>query len=330
MIALCSLLFASVSTFGGGTMDDLAKSLADETGKNSIIVTGFSTPKMEAFKYDNSTPDTLATSIYAGAKVRMAPGGLPYFSDRYYNGDHFREIAPKLPPASETTKVIPAEFLTGGKVTLETASKLPILLEALTSVKWSHPLRVDYMLRDLAVSASVKNMPERDFLDAVARSAGAFVTTDDTGYHMAYDGDQLRTRVLNTLKQQPADTPVQIMDCKRDFYIAVVGLLAPDALNQIFSAEGLEPRMNVLPNTDLAQASIAYVKAVEAVPSVRPLGGTPDGGASQLRGRGNRGNTDILSHVDNRAVVHLRMNSSGEIVLSVPVIEGRQSTYIEI
>ncbi len=308
-------------------MDDLAKSLAAETGKNAIIVTAVERPKLDKFQFDTGSPDNLASSIYAGAKLRMSPGTDPVFSDRSFSADHFRELLPQAPGHPEVAKAAPDDLLVKGKVTLETAGKLPIALSSLTAVKWSKALRVDPLMDDMAVSASVKDMSETDFLGEVARGAGGFLTSDDKGFHIAYDPNQFKAHVENALKLEVPSVPPQPMDAKRDFYAGVINVLPFETLDPLFLTIGLESKLDVLPNSDLAQLSITYIKAVESVPS-RPLGGTPDGGVGQLRGRAGR--SDILSRVDNRATVHLRFNGSGEIVLSVPVIQGRQSSYIDM
>ena len=329
---LSALILGTATTFGPGTVDDFAQSLADATGNNAIIVTSKAT-HLKSFTYDASSPGVLASSVRAGAALTMAPGDKPAFSDAAYVGEHFQALAPNLPAAPTTANKLPEDAIRAGKVTLQTKNATPIALQAIADAKWSRPVQVDFLMRDLAVSAAVKDMPELEFLTMVAKAAGGFLARTDAGFSITYDANHLRTRVVNTLKQASSGQVKQELDVKREFYSAVVNILPSDTLLSIFQTPANTPRLDVPPNSDLATVSVAYIRALEELKSGQPIG---DSGATQISRRPARANgngvipTDILSRVDSRATVHLRLNATGTIVLSVPVITGRTSQYIDM
>ena len=334
MVLLSALILGAATSFGPGTVDDFAQSLADATQKDAIVAIsrGVQLPK---FSYDASSADAMSMSVRKGASLTMAPGSDPIFSDHTYVSEHFQPIAPNLPGPPSMANKLPDDVIKNGKVTLATHGATPISIEAIAAAKWSRPVEVDYLMRDLAASMSVKDMPERTFLSALAKAAGGNLTLNDKGFKIAYDAEQLRTRIISTLKQVKAGPVKQEIDIKREFYAAVVNILPQDVLVSIFQTPEGAPRLDVLPNTDLATLSIEYIRALQewrASQLVADPGAAP---ALRRPGRANRGGTgnvpdDILSRVDTRATVHLRLNASGLIVLSVPVIQGRTSQYIDL
>lgn len=332
MVFLTALFLGAATSFGPGTVDDFAQSLADTTEKDAIVVTSKSA-QLPKFTYDASTADALSTSVRKGASLTMAPGADPLFSDHTYVSAHFQPIAPNLPGPPQMANKMPEDAIKAGKVTLQTHGATPISLEAIAAAKWSRPVTVDYLMRDLAVSMSVKDMPERSFLTALAKVAGGYLTSDDKGFKIAYDAEQLRARVIGTLKQAQAPEVKQLIDIKREFYVDVVNILPQDVLLSVFqSAEGA-PRLDVLPNTSLATLSIEYIRALQELKAMQQVADSGAAPPTRRPGRANGGGGvagDILSRVDNRSIVHLRLNASGLIVLSVPVIQGRTSQYMEM
>ena len=99
MVALSLVFFAT--SFGGGTVDDFAQSLADSMDKNAVVVTSKPTT-LAKFSYDSSSADNLATTVRKATGLVMAPGAEPYFSDKEYVGEHFQVLGPgfsaQLPP----------------------------------------------------------------------------------------------------------------------------------------------------------------------------------------------------------------------------------------
>ncbi|MHB8636626.1 MAG: hypothetical protein ACYC96_09155 [Fimbriimonadaceae bacterium] len=327
MMLLSTLVLGVATSFGPGTVDDFAQSVAKDMGKNAVIVVA-RTAKLPKFTYDSSTADALAASVREGAHLTMAPGSDPIFSDYVYGSEHFRPLAPNLPGPPAMSSKFPDDAITNGKVTLRTSDGKPISIAGLTGAKWSRPVTVDYLMRDLAVSAAVKQMPEQEFLSAVAKAAGGFLAASDKGFKLTYDVEQLRARVINTLKVDPPMPPRQKLDVQREFYVSVVSILPQDVLQHVFSAAGEQTELNVLPNTDLSAAAIAYIKALEELNSAQAA---DSGAAPVLRRRGRPViPSNILNRVDSRAIVHLRLSADGLIVLSVPIIMGRTSRYINL
>jgi len=327
------LSFALAATaFGGGSYDDLAKSLADATEKNVVIVTS-KAGTVEKFSYEAGGTDILAQTIRKGAHLTMAPGGDPVFSDHEFVGTHFQLLAPALKAAPTVGAHVPEEAVKDGKLTLHTKGAPAISIEALASAKWSKPLRVDYLMRDLALSAYVTDMPEREFLSAAAKAAGGFLTSDDKGWRFMYDGEQLRARVVDTLKEEPTGPKRNELDVRREFYISVVSILPQDVLMSVFETQGATRRLNVVPNTELANVCVEYVKALLALKGEQTVDDT-SGVNPTIRLRPGRARreipSDILSRVDNRVPVHLSLSADGVIVLSVPVLENGTSRYIDM
>lgn len=332
MIALSLLVFAT--TFAGGTVDEFANSLSGATEQNAIVVTGhpMTVPK---FSYDASSPDALAASVKKGSTLVMAPGADVLFSDRCYVGTEFQVLGPNLPGPPKTTKTFPSDALKDGKVTLTTKSGSPLSMQALVETKWAKPLTVDYLLKDLAVSASVKDMPERTFLTNVAKAAGAYLSVTDAGYKMTYDSEQLRARVVNTLKQaDPTSGEKGPQDLKREFYESVVNVLPGDGLVLVFEQPDTMNKVDIVPNSDLANVCVEYIQALEAAQQNQAAEQPTATTGPVYRRPGRFGNTaippDILSRVDTRSVVHLRFNGHGAISLAVPIIQGRSARYIDL
>lgn len=332
MVALPLIFLAT--TFGPGTVDDFAKSLAEATDKNAIVVTAKAL-QLPKFTYDATGADALASSVRKSTSLFMAPGADPYFSDKAYVQQHFQALGPASEAGPKSQPKMPEDAIANGKVTLNTQGASAITVEGIASAKWSRPVTVDYLMKDLAVSMSVKEMPERAFLTAVAKSAGGFLAVSDTGYKISYDAEPLRARVVNTLKQFTAGSPKQELDFKREFYSAIVNAMPEDQLTHTFQSPDEIVRFNVVPNSDIANACITYIQALDELRTTgMTTGGDVSGtapGSYRRPGRSSGGvPANILAKVDSRSPVIIRLNGHGLIELSVPIIEGRNARYIDL
>src|SRR5690348_3398726 len=80
MMILSLLAASTITHFGGGTPNDLAKTLADATGQNVVIYQARMKP-IPAFDFDTASLDEFAKTMRTKAGLMMAPGSNYIFYD---------------------------------------------------------------------------------------------------------------------------------------------------------------------------------------------------------------------------------------------------------
>jgi hypothetical protein len=335
MFAYVTLLLASATSFPGGSTDAFAKSLAESSTKNVIIVSA-TRGDVAKFSFDTSDLDGFSAQVRAKTRFRKVGGVANYFNEQKFVQATFKDLLDNPNPGPVVSEKVPDTLVSAGKVNLDTTKGGAIEFYALTkSASWTKPVECDYLFQTLGVSAEVKNMPEREFLEALAQSAGGTLTLTDNGYRIAYDPAFLRQMITNTVTPLRKPDRLEEKDIKRTFFTAVVQDLGDSALINVFNHPGNVNVYDVTPNSDAASAAIAYIQQMAELEGGQNTQSEEVGqgrSTPRPRGAGQPAVQIMEGRIDTRVPAHIRISASGQISVSVPVITrgSRKSQYIEV
>ena len=156
---------------------------------------------------DANSVDQISSAVKRGGNLRMLPGTELIFSDSI------------LPPASvpgcqvrgtatgAMFKGLNPQALRNGLVTYRMLGNERFGLDSLQTINFSHPVKVNRLLRNYYLAVTVENMPERDFLDYLARACGGHLRTSGNTWTLEPNAAEFKRRLLNLWvlreKQEP-------------------------------------------------------------------------------------------------------------------------------
>lgn len=266
-MASLTLTLAAMAVFGGGSGADLANSIAEATGAPVVIECG-SSQRFDRFEYNPEDANEMARVILKSAKLRRAPGidhayhwpGLPSW--------HFAvEVVQQLAKDRDrvgTTGFAFSEPIRDGKVTLKTERGTMLLVSSLENMKFAKPMRVDPFFTQIGVAANVNAMPERDFLNLVAKAVGAKVRTTRDGLSFVPSGVEIQKRALTTIAEvmktegfakRPAYQKAQL-----DLSRAAIASAGAAQIESLFEVDGASVKLVIGP--DLRQAAMRMLRAM--------------------------------------------------------------------
>ncbi|MER3495986.1 MAG: hypothetical protein C4320_03765 [Armatimonadota bacterium] len=140
------------------------------------------------------------------SNVRLVPGPVSIaFSDHISPKVAYAIAKYRQAPALEAPKVdsFPKGAVANGTVTVKSANGFR--LQTLKSATWSTPLTISTAFNDegvgaIVLAADVKDLPETDFLAAVARAVGGRFRQTQKGFRIEPNGAELRSRLLKTIQ----------------------------------------------------------------------------------------------------------------------------------
>lgn len=254
MMASTILGLATLALFQGGDGNDLAKALAEATRAPVIVECG-TNQTFEGFEFNPQNDNEMAKVIQKVARLRRAPGidhayhwpGLP--SWLFGNPAVARLV-------EDTVRPIPggeshASALANGIVNLRTEKRSMLPVSALELWKWAKPLRVHPIYRAIGVAANVRDLPERDFLNLVAKTIGARIVTTKDGLALEPNGAECQRRALATLAQAMAHrdyaTVPALQRANLELSRAGIGSVSPAQIEGIVKGDGEPVRFPMSP-----------------------------------------------------------------------------------
>jgi hypothetical protein len=305
-----------------------------------VVIASSEQKRYEPFQYSSTDLNEFSRTMRAQASLRMVPGVDFILHDEKLPKALFNETGTGLIGG------IGAHLgIADGKVLLRTEGA-GLSLETLRRQTFAHPLRVHWLFVSYAIAADVEAMPERQFLEYVAKAVGGNLTVGATQYSIEINPVEVRRRAIATLddisaraindsdpaalerglRQIVSESSVESMlrEIAWDLSIESAGReLAKAALQNATNAQILEAfksttsqtRIQVRPGSPLAQAAFARVKAHDAMREARAQGSTGQ--------RGQSVPIPVLERVDNRRPVHVILNGRFNAHVEVPVIDAR-------
>lgn len=321
MTTLClAAALLQAAEFPGGDATALAESLA-KAGKSSAIVCAFERVQYPALRLDPGKPDQLADAVKAATGLKVAGGTRLAVHPGKISRHLFAPpiIGPK--PSGYSPAPFPEEALKDGVVTLATEKGKCITVGALQSAMFSRPISVHWVYRDLPMMAAIKDLPEVEFLNYVAKVAGARLSASKSEYRLDFEPIEFRTRAKATVRafldsREGKDlSRRQASDAR--LVQAALNLVSDYQLSEAFREQGASTRFALGPQqTRLIQERLALL---EEAPTNEQL-------AQRARSRGGGGQASPSTlTVDTRYPIYLVMRSDfGCYLEAMSLGEGRE------
>jgi hypothetical protein len=261
---------------------------------------------LKAMSFDASSVSALAKAFKTYPLI-LQPGVDFVLSDQAYVRNDFPMLL--TAPAGPVASSLPATALSQGFVTFDTAKTGPVTVNSLASLKWSKPFTVNYLLAHLALSVTVKNLPEVKFLDMVRKAVGGLWIDRNGSRVLVPDPSQIRSRVLETFV---ASEPTQdkIVLAKRNLFVTTVQNFGDVELATLFDNPHGNASGTVVPNGPVSMAALNMLQTEVQEESKRTLGRS-------------RSISTILSQVDSTRPVTIKLTANGTIQLQIPQFNAR-------
>jgi hypothetical protein len=313
MVLASLALFLSVH-FNGGAPEALAGTLSDAMKVPVIIETS----KVVSLKPMDLEVSSLSS---VGKSFRKQPliiqGGVDLvLSDEGYLQSNFTGLLNSPEPGPSVLK-IPPGALENGKVTLSNAKGAPVLTGSLADLKWSKPFKISFLLQGLALSVVADGLPETRFLDMVKKAVGAQWLMIEGIRYLVPEPAQLKVRLRNTLLSstesrdaEPSSSEIQLSGVKerKELFLAAVAGLEDEDLAKLFSAPDGTISCKIIPNSELAQAIVAYIQVLAGEESKQPPG------QPKTMSR-------LLQTVDSRRSAEAKVWANGNFEIQVPTYD---------
>ena len=280
MLSLLVLAVAPV-TFNGGSPSELAKSIAEATKANVVIEAGPS-ERFNSFSYDPSNLDEMARAILKATELKQAPGEDFVYSHPWLPAWHFQNKTiqqylndnMRMCPSGS----LPENFLNQGIVTVHAKPGSAISIEALEGIKFARPLTVDGFFMNLGLNIWVTDMPERDFLNYVAKAVGGKLKPTKEGLSLVPSGQDIQRRALLTIdrvkKLESFAKRASLEKAELELSRTAIAAATSSQLEELYAEEGKPVRMEIGPAT--RNAVVQLIRAMmEPPPEANPGFGPP-------------------------------------------------------
>jgi hypothetical protein len=258
---LAALLIAPIA-FPGGSANDFAKFLAEQTHHSVVIGQAYVRP-VEKANLDVSNFELLARNTRSQTHLRFAPGVEMILQDEL------------LPPCrmgwttiAGTAKDPKWVDLTGvkdGKVTFHTSGDERVDPFSLEKAGFSRPLTVHWMLGKFPLAIQADGMDEKQFLAYVAKATGGYFVVTAKAFRLELDPDQLRRRASNmldlSLKNDPnAANPYEGVQARVEFLKAVLQDASRSELAAAFASDKSKVQGDLRTNSETVRTLIRRMK----------------------------------------------------------------------
>lgn len=280
MLSLLVLAAAPI-TFNGGSPSELARSIAEATKANVVIEAGPS-ETFNSFVYDPSNLDEMSRAVFKATELRQAPGEDFVYSHPWLPAWHFQNktvqqfLNDNLRMCNSAS--FPENFLKEGKVTIQAKARTAIVVTALAGLKFAKPLSVDGFFANLGLNMWVTDMPERDFLNYVAKAVGGKLKPTKEGLSLVPSGQEIQRRGLLTIdkvkKLESYTKRTSIEKAELELCRAAIASASPAQLEELYAEEGKPIRMELGPSTRNAVTQLIRAM-MEPPPDPNPTFGPP-------------------------------------------------------
>jgi hypothetical protein len=308
---LLSLLAVAATHFGGGSANDLAKSIHEATGQNVVVYQAVTKP-IPVFDYDTSNLNVFAQTLRSKAGLMMAPG-----SDYIlYDGT----LPPtKMPPRYFSGqsgpmggKGLSSDAIQDGKITVKTTGTDGIAIAALANAPFSKKLTADPYFDGIAVFAQVKDQPERDFLNWVAKASGGRIVMVKDTYSLQVDGNEVRNRAIRMVSDRLKALAKNAGDRSRDeLMLAVLQQATPADIALLVNGKKPEIQYEIGRGSPLATAATARLTAIEDAQTRQPRQTAASQAPIPL---------GIMSRIDSRRSSYAVLGGNLEAYLDIAVM----------
>lgn len=268
-MASFTLALAAAVVFGGGTGSDLAQSIAESTGSPVVIECG-QMQRFGKFEYRTDDANEMVRTILKEANLRRAPGTdqtyhWPGLASTHFSLEAVRRIANDQ--MRTATSGIPYEHaLKESKVSLKTKAGAVLLLSVLSQWKTLKPIQIDPFYSQVGVAVQASDIPEREFLNLLAKTVGARIRSTKDALVFEPNGVEVQRRAQITLadvqkSKRYAEVP-ELEKARVELAKAGISAASPAQLEQIVSGDGTPVKFPMTPA--LRQAAILLIKALMA------------------------------------------------------------------
>ena len=211
---ILSLLAADAFVFKGGDIGDLGRALADWSGRPTIaLVQGDA--REHAYGIDlkavGDGKDLVRLLRVKGhVQSSTADGTIDVWDAAWKEPTVDYDFGDPVPPEGMKAVKPNEDWLQNGRVTIRLRPGEIVRVADLETMPWSRPLDVHWFNRRMWIVPTVRSLPEREFLVAVARATGCSFVGADNESKLVFDAKAFRPRALATIEARTwtADTPL--------------------------------------------------------------------------------------------------------------------------
>ncbi len=337
-----TLLLAAVTTFGGGTTNDLVQAIRKGTNQDVVIVRGVTVAgKLEAFDFDPESMDLLNTAVHAKTALKIVPGSEPLFSDELIpptllggfsqvattgrqgrfnpqnpNGGPIPDPVVSTSTGPSTKRPLSANDIVSGKVTFKTEKVEFLDVSSLLSAPLGKPVQLSWVYMDMQPAVDFRGTAPSLFLQKVAKGIGAKYRETDQGYFLDLSPEEFRRRALkslNAMKIATSSPQAAVTTAKLQLAIAAMQSLPSNSLIEAFATPGSKTMYTMARGSSLLAPANSYLQAMMRAPAQGGRGG--GGNSRQL--------AQTLRMVDNRRNPVLIFDAHFQSQIDIPIMDAQ-------
>lgn len=351
---MIALLAVAMTTFSGGSTNDLAHLLRDSTHQD-VVIERLSVDELKGpVDFDPTSGDSMNQAFRSKFDLHILPATLTLFTDeqipaKLYAGLHQSvrgprgqqavvylggggpEAMPAGPGANR--KPLTGEAVKDGKITFKTQGKEALDMSSLLSVPLGKPLTMGWVYLDDTPAIDVQDSAIPVFLDKLAKAVGGKFHQTDKTYAIDFQPDEFRRRAVHTLGAiKTGNTPEDaVYGAKVRLAIGALNLLSSQDLTTVFESPGGRITVPITNQNGLVQPATAYLLALEKNGSsiqdeeasaqgdqINPPIQTQRPGRRQNQGRQIAG---IMSRIDPTRLATLTFDASFGVQIEVPIMD---------
>jgi hypothetical protein len=313
MITPLVLTLLAGTTFPGGTVYDLAKSVQAATNQ-SVAIAVFEPGRYKRFDYEPTDLNEMCRAIRAATQLWNAPG-----SDYAFHPGRLLRSRINVAPVMSGERghrwsgaSIPSEAIAEGMITFKTENGQALMVNGSELVPEIKVEGGHWTFADYGIVADLKAVSPQDFLRIVAKTVGAKLIPIKGGFRFDFDPQEFRLRAQRTFQEfgKPDAlaklTPQQRSDF--DLSLAALNAATPQQLTEAFEDQGSQARIPIGPN--LRGVAVARLRsAIEAATAAAAAADQAQ--TAEELGRLTRRGPDIqsLQSVDFRLPAWVILNS---------------------
>lgn len=306
MIPLAAVLALAPAGFrfsGGGDLD-LLRALAPKVVSGPLVAVSYR-ERISGFSF--TTDDRFWSRVEREANRQTdRETGLAMYRTNYpetaFNSRRNAEAPPEFDGAA---------FLRNRRVVGEPSG--PFQVGSLPKARWSKPLRIHYLYRQIPVVAVGRNASEEDFLKALSEAVGAKFVEGDA-YEVRLDPKEFRTRMLPTIDNVRRRSASR--DPLRDTNLGRLGVtrealasMTDGEIGRAFATPTSNERVGK-PSANLRRSLNQYFATINAAVAYP--------GAS----KGDKARAALLQRIDLSKPIVIDLYGDFQVFIGIPILGG--------
>ncbi len=201
MVTSLAPVFILAAQFPGGSSADLARSIETATGK-PVVVLAIDYERYKPFEYDPANLNELVRAVRGATGLWQAPGEQHAFHPGTIPRK-FIQVHPVGPGGFASGFLAAARGfeVKDGRLTWRAKSSEAVKLDSVGLIPLPKRMSCHWTHAEYWLSASVANMPEREFAEYVAKAAGARLIAGKDSYKLEFDPNEFRNRARRTFTE---------------------------------------------------------------------------------------------------------------------------------